>query len=402
MLINVLDAQYYPVGVIDEAESILWHKKYNDVGECEIYVPCNNAYLDLLRRGVYLHRYDDDMVCKLLKREIETDVENGDYFIAPATDLCTILAGRIVRWQVVYSGTVAGFIQKVLQDNVINPAQDVRKIPNFVFKLDTSNGATFDEKIEVSTFAEDLLQLIITTCKTHKYGFRLTYDISARQHVFVLYKGKNGAGTVADEYVEFSPQYANILSSHYTEDESEHKNVAYVGYTGTDGQTHLLSLYKGNKEPQGEARKEIYVDGTGVSRDITYAELLQMFPNLMKKTATNEDGKPTGTYYSGAEVVATSEGEGDDEKITVTDYTYLLLEHELGNNALEEHGITIEFSGTVDTVNTYIYREHYNLGDIVLVANEYGISAPARITEVQESNDNEDGYVVEPIFEFIN
>lgn len=391
MQIYILDADYNSVGMIDEAESVLWNKKYNDVGESEIYIPCDETLLSLLRRGYYLYRFDDDMLCKIETVEIETDVENGDYIVATARDVCVILSGRIVRWQIVFSGTVGQFLKKVLTDNVINPAQDARKIPNFVF--DDSNISEFSEKIEVSTFTEDLLQLILATCKSYNYGFRLSYDMEARNLVFRLYKGRNYAVPTGEKYVEFSPEFSNILASYYKEDESDFKNLVYVGYKGEDEQTHLLSVYDGEAEPQGEERREIYVDGTGTNRDITLAELTQMFPNVQKSG---------NTYTADGEIVATSEGTGDDEKITVTDYTYLLLIRALGENALAVHARTREFTGSVDTIDTYEYKADYNLGDVVNVANDYGISTPARIVEVLESDDNEDGYVVEPTFEYLN
>ena len=404
MKVYVLNPQYEIIGMIDEAESVLWQKKYNDIGDAEVYITCNDVYLELLKRGNYLFRYDDDMVCKIEKREIETDVENGDYIIAPALDICNMLSGRVVRWQIVYSGTVAGFIKKVLTDNVINPAQAARKIPNFKFLLDTSNGAEFTEEIDVSSFTDDLLQLITTTCKTYNYGFRLSYDMNARELVFRLYKGKNKALHTGEEYVEFSPQFANILSSNYVEDGSNYKNVCYVGYKGADEKTYLLSLHNGAEEPQGEARREIYVDGTGTSRDITYAELYQMFPTMSKDSQTDAEGKVTSTYYINGrgQIVATSEGTGTEEKITVSDYTYLLLIRALGNNTLAEHTETTQFRGNVDTIDTYEYKTDYNLGDIVKAVNEHGIQAEARITEVLESDDNEDGHTGEPVFEFLS
>lgn len=423
MQVYVLDAEYNLVGMIEEAESVLWNKKYNDVGESELYLPCNEEYLDLLKKGNYLFRYDDDMVCKIEKREIETDVENGDYIIIPATDICNILAGRIVRWQIVYSGSVAGFIEKVLTDNVINPAQTVRAIPNFEFVLDTSNGA-FTETIEVSTFTEDLLQLIISTCKSYNYGFRLSLDINTHTLVFRLYKGKNKALLTSDEHVEFSPQFANILASHYVEDDSNSKNVAYVSYkSDEDESVHLLSVYKGMDEglgePSGEARKEIFVDGTNVSRDITKEELEQLYPDVELETVTHTAtvgpyaGKEVTNYYipisatnPSVTIVATStvevEDEVEKEKIVASDTTYIRLVRNLGITTLAEHSKTTEFSGDVDTQDTYEYKKDYDLGDIVLVENEYGIKAEARITEGLESDDNEDGYTVEPTFEYLN
>lgn len=392
--------QYDIIGVIDESESVLWNKKYNDEGYCEIYTPCDETLLALLQKGNYIYRFDDDMFCKIKTVEIETDVENGDYIIATAKDMCTILANRIVRWQIVYSGTVGGFIKKVLTDNVVNPAQPNRKIANFI--IDDSNFSEFSDKIEVSSFVEDLLPLIITTCKTYNIGFRVAFDIATGKIVFRLYRGKNKASLSAGEYVEFSPTFANIISTHYKTDDTNYKNIVYVGYKNESDGTELLSLFKGNTEPQGEEREEIYIDGTGTSRDITYDELKVMFPSVTKSSATGADGKVTSTYTSGGEIVAKSEGTGDDEKITVTDYTYLLLIRILGENALAERVKTQEFSGAVDTSVSYVYKTDYDLGDTVRAKNEYGIEAEAQITEVVESDDNEDGYTVEPTFEFKN
>lgn len=403
MQLWILDDNYDRVGIVDEYESVLWHKKYNDVGESEIYVPCDEDMLQLLKRGRYVYRYDDDMFCKIEGIKIETDVENGDYIIATAGDMCKVLAGRIVRYPITFSGTVARFIEKVLTDNVIKPLPISRAIPNF--RIDTSNFSQFTEKIEKSAFTEDLLQLIITTCKTYNIGFRMSFDIDRRELVFRLYKGADKATGAGGEIVEFSPTYANIISSEYQEDESEYKNVAYVGYKDEAGYDHLLSLYNGDQEPQGEARREVYVDGSSTSRDITLEELEQLFGTLHKETTTTTE-RTTSIYWAihdgGDRLVATSDGIGENEKIVISDYTYLLLIRALGYDALEQHKVTRAFVGSADTIDTYEYKTDYDLGDTVRAANEYGITGNAQITEVMESDDNEDGLVIEPTFEYLS
>lgn len=416
MQIYVLNTKYETVGMVDEYESCLWHKKYNDVGEAELYLPASDDMVLLLQKGFYLYRYDDDMFCKIEKVEIKTDVENGDYLIATATDICKLLSGRIVRGQidpsgitspVVFSGTVANFIKKLITDNVINPPlnQAQRKISNFEF--DDSNFAELTETIDTSVIAEDLLQLIITTCKAYNYGFRVSYNINTQKQIFRLYRGKNKATTESDEYVEFSPAFANILTSDFTVDASGYKNVAYVGYKTTADDFAILSLYNGATQPSGENRKEIYVDGTGTSRSITLDELQAIFNGNVKRNPTS--GGASGYYYvingSDETKVATFEGETKDgvyeEKITVTDYTYLLLIHSLGRNALAENVETQSFSGEVDTIDTYEYKTDYDLGDTVKIVNEYGIEAEAQITEIMESDDTDNGYAVEPQFEYL-
>lgn len=391
MDLYILDPEYNIVGTIDEAESVLWNKKYNGLGYCEIYIPCKTELLTMLQKGNYVYRFDDDMFCKIETVAIQTNAEQGDYIIATANDISVILAGRISRYRIAFSGSAAEFIKKVLIDNVVKPAQTKRAVPNFI--IDDSNFSEFTESIDISTVGDDVLQLVLAACNTYNYGFRLSFDISARQLVFRLYRGKNKALQTGNEYVEFSPNFSNILSSNYKEDESNYKNVVYVGYENTAEEFALLSLFKGDAEPSGEDRREIYVDGTSTKRSVTLEELQALFPNV-KKSGT--------TYYNGETAVATSEGEGDQEKITITDYTYLLLIRVIGENALAERIRTQEFTGEVDTIDTYEYKTDYDLGDFVKVVNEYGIEATAQITEVMESDDNDNGYIIEPHFEYLN
>jgi hypothetical protein len=393
MEIYILDANYDKIALIDEAESVLWQPKFNDLGESEIYISCSVEMLSILKKGHYLYRYDDEMFCKIEDVEIETDVENGDYIIATAKDMSNILSGRIVRNKITFSGTVANFLKTVLMDNVINPSVSARKIDNFVFDMTSAEMSKFTETIETTVASEDVLRLIIATCKAYNYGFRTSFDTDTYELKFKLYKGVNRALDDTDNYVEFSPEFGNINSSRYKTSDANCKNVVYIGYVGDDEQEHLLSMFNGNKEPSGEERREIYVDGTSTSRDITLEELAQIFPNVS---------------VSGNECIATVNGVQKvvavvtDDKYTVTDETYLLLIRAIGYKALAERVSAEEFSGEVDVKETYQYKVDYNLGDIVKVINEYGIEANAQVVEVMESEDNDNGHVIEPRFQYIN
>lgn len=387
MELYILNSNYERIAYIDQAESILWNTKYNNIGECEIYIPCDTEMLECLQEGNYVYRSDDDMFCKIQTIEIETDVENGDYIIATGVDMASILSNRIIRWEVTFTGTVAEFIRKLINDNVITPAQEYRKINRFRFN--STNFSELTDTITINAFTDDLLETIKTICSTYNYGFKVSYLLNEQILEFKLYKGIYKGSDQNDEYVEFSPLYGNIISSNYKSDSSNYKNLCYVGYKNTSEVFDLLSVYNTETEPTGEDRKEIYVDGSNTSREITYDDLKALYPNVtLNGTA----------YYNGDIIVANI----SDEKIIVTDYTYLLLIRILGLNKLAEHNRTQEFTGNIDTLNSYEYKVDYNLGDIVKVINDYGIEAEARIIEIMESDDNEDGYVVEPKFEYIS
>ena len=401
--------EYDTIAAIDEQEDIVFNKRFCGTGYCALKVGCTPEMLDYLKRGNYIYRFDDDMFCKIKKVSLDTDVEQGDYLTVDAVDMNNILAGRIVRWGFVYSGTVLNFLEKLITENVINPEQPLRKIANFeLYEMTAAERAEFTETIDVAkdTATQDLFQLVESTCKSYNYGFRVSFNINTRQLVFRLLRGKNKATMESEEYVEFSPNFANIISSHYEEDESDYKNVVYVGYKSAnkdDENIYLHSVYEGQStgatEPQGEYRREVYVDGTSTSREITLAELQSLYGSVTKSGSSyfaTVDGKQTE--------IATFTTETKDgvtaEKITVTDFTYSQLIRNIGVNALAERTKKQAFGGAVDTIDTYIYKTDYNLGDIVKVANEYGIEAAAQITEVTESENADSPYSVEPTFEF--
>ena len=398
MELYILNAEYQQIGMIDESESILWNKKYDDVGYCEIYTPYSEAIHDLLRLGSYIFRYDDDMFCKIETVELTTNAETGNYIIATANDISKILGDRIVRWNTVFSGTVAEFIERVLIDNITNPAEAWRRISNFV--VDDSNFSTLSVKTNMKAHTEDLLSIIRTTCKAAGYGFRVAFNIDTLQLIFKLYSGTDRASAQADEYIEFSPEYGNIIASTYKEDISNYKNVVYIGYDELDGTRNLISMYKGEAqglpEPTGEDRREIYLESE-ISREIEKEDMLKAYPDAVRKD---------GFYYADVEGVQTAiavvEGEGEEEKIVSTNIMYLDMVRSVGWGAMGGYSQTQEFTGDVDTTETYLYKTDYNLGDIVKVKNDYGIEAEARITEIMESEDSDNGYVVEPKFEYLN
>ncbi len=391
MQLYILNPEYEIVGYIDETESTLWHKKYNDVGQCEIYTPCSDEMLEMLKKGNYVFRYDDDMFCKIETVELLTDAEQGDYIIATANDVVKILAGRFALQNFTYSGTLANYILRLINENIINPTDTKRRIANFVFN--TSNFDELTETIETTTTDDELLQIIATACKSQNYGFRLSYDMEAGQLVFRLKKGKNKATTDSGEYVEFSPTYSNIISSSYKEDESNYKNVAIVKYEDGNKKIAFTTVYNGDIEPQGEARREIFIDGTKTSRKVTHDEIMTMYPKARRDEALKQ-------YIAGGDVIANYEITTDGIVITLTDTAYLPLVQDVGKQALGKRAKTQEFSGNIDIVDTYSYKNDYDLGDIVKVVNEYGIEAEAMITEVMECEDNEDGYTIEPKFEY--
>ena len=87
-----------------------------------------------------------------------------------------------------------------------------------------------------------------------------------------------------------------------------------------------------------------------------------------------------------------------DGLITDEEYKKLLLDN--GRVVLSNNSFNESFTGEVDIIDTYTYKKDYNIGDMVVVRNNYGISTIATISSVMESEDIENKYQVEPHFEY--
>lgn len=352
MELYVLNGDFQRIAVIDEANSIIWKKCFVEVGYCEIYAPFDADLFDTLEKGNYLARQDDDMVCQIVRRTIETNAEKGDSLIAYALDVKSILDRRIVWNDINFSGRVCDLIRKIIVDNIISPKASARAIRNFYF--DSSNFGEFVETITFASEKDNVLSLVTSLCNDYGYGFKVTLENG--RFVMRLMKSKDKSSKYLEDYVEFSMEYSNIVSTNYEEDDEGYKNAVLVGgEKGDNGQ--ILASYS---TASGLERREIYSD-SGVS-----------------KTYTDDNGV----------------------EHTYTSDQYAEVLKNIGKLTLIDNGRKRSFNGTVDTIDTYVYKKDYDIGDIVLVKNDYGIEASAIISSVIESDDEDNGYECEPQFEY--
>lgn len=345
MDVYVLDADFNQIAIIDDFKSLIWAKRYSKFGDCEIYVRACDKHLQSLQKGYYLIRNDDDMICRIMALELDTSTEEGDYLIVTGVDCRSILNQRVVWDQTNYSGTVENYIRKLVTDNIINPSVASRRIDNFILGDAVGLTERITEQVTYAPLGDKVMEL----CNAYKYGSRVRLDENNRL-VFEVYAGVDRSyQQEGNDYVVFSPEFDNIISSKYITDSSKIKNVAVVAGEG-EGINRRRVTYGTSS---GWNRYELYVDARDVSSQVEEGETI--------------------------------------------DYDAMLTAR--GIEALAEYGTTISYEGTVEPNYSYKYGIDYKLGDIVQVMNEYGISSSARVTEVIESF-NEDGYSVIPTFEY--
>lgn len=354
--LTVLNPDFTKAGVVDGYVSLMWARRYYDIGAFDMKIEATTDNINLLKRGNYLTRPDDYSIMRIEALEIDTASEDGNFLIVGGFDCQKILSQRII-WTLntFLTGTAEEHIRALVTDSIINPSSSPdpstylpanRRIDNF--QLKPFRDLTQDSVIEQTTY-NNLAQFISDTCKIYGWGWKVTYE----NGIFYLdlYKGTDRSeGSGVSKPVIFSPQFETLSNSKYTLDASNYKNTILIGGEG-DGASRKFRMI--GELAKGLDRFEDFVDAKSIS-------------------SNTEGGQMSQTNY----------------------YEALLAK---GRESLARSEITTSFEGDVDIL-FYKYGVDYALGDIVTIKNEYNIGSNARIVEVVETWDNE-GYSITPAFD---
>lgn len=335
MNLLLLNTNFEVIDVIDTYTSLLWTVRYDEAGEFELIMPANNHNLELFKLDYYLQNLDSDRLMIIEKKVIETDVESGNELTITGRTLESILNRRIIWVQTTISGNLQNAVKKLINDAIISPSDSSRKISNFIFE-DNADTAITNLTIDESQYTGDnLYDIIHTICELKHIGFKVTLN-SAFQFVFKLYAGIDRSYSQTTlPCVVFSNKFENLLSSNYSENKTNYKNVTLVGGEG-EGTDRTTATYG---TESGLARRELFTD----ARDLS-----------------------------------TNDGE-----IDATTYQNQLIER--GTEKLKNYEIVKDIDGEIVTTNLYTLNEDYSLGDVVQVVDSYGTEAKSRITEVVTS-----------------
>lgn len=348
MNIYVLDKSLERVGVIDSYASIIWTNRYYTYGDFELYVRATTHLIDMLQEDFYLVRegYEDNaMIIESI--QIQTDTENGNYLTIKGRCLKSIVYRRIIWEQTTLAGQIETCMSRLLSENVITPKLAIRKISNFIIQSMVKTGIYMEGQYTGNNLGETLTEI----CQSYGVGWDIKLDLERKMFLFVLYMGTDRSySQEIVPWVVFSNDYENLLTTNYTYDKSNYKNVARVAGEGEGVTRRFLTV----GEASELTRRELFID----ARDIS-----------------------------------SNEGE-----LNEAEYNAQLQQR--GVEKLAEQTDAQNFEGeTVDY--TYKYGEDYFLGDIVEVVNEYGMEARTRVIEVIESEDGSGKYTIPTFSSYI-
>lgn len=366
--VEIRDENTALLGIVDTAQSVIWHSVYYGVGDFEIYVQATQAAVALLQAGRLVTRPDDLEVGIIEKINIANDQQQGMMLAASGRFAKSILERRLiynlsgtVNTPTILRGNVETEVRRLVTENAINCTFDSkRNIPLLALgdvaglpqKIVDENGYAAQKQVSY----QNLLEYTDALLQEYGLGATVIMDEDAGKLRYVVYGGidrswENAAG---NEPVVFSKDFDNLTSSSYTYDETPERNFALIGGAG-EGVERFYAAVDGAQA--GLKRRELWVDAASINR----------------------------TY-----------NDEYDEEQTYSDSDYSAMLHAAGKQQLNAQKTAEHFDGVIDIQNSrWQYNRDFALGDIVTTQDDdIGKYINVRLCDVLEVQD-ENGYSIE-------
>lgn len=364
------------IGIIEGAE-LQFDYAWNGCGDLDIHCRTTPEHLDLLKQGRYVTipnevDYVDNNgnkycnIWRINKIEKNNDAIGGSFITATGQEAKCIVGNRIIRYMAVLKGGLLGSVKNTLfEQNILNPTDTNRKIPEFVFNQPNFEITIVDEngnETETQVTYENLLEYTENLYATYDIGAKLRLNLTDFKLYYSVYQG----GDRSIEVV-FSQANENILNTNYSEDWSNYKTYVLVG--GEDIETEIKDSEGNVTGTVKGARKVNSIDygATGVDR-------YEGFVDAKDITSKYEDNNGVERIMTDAEYKAALKSKGMEAMSA-------------------EFNKVITFDGEVDTTNKrYKFNKNYYLGDkVTLRDSDFGKQQKVQIIKFTRVQNNE-GY----------
>lgn len=350
MEVVILNESFETVLIIDTFKSLIWTERHNRYGEFELEVPITFEIIQNVAEDYYAYLQESERSMIIEELEISSEIESDKRLLISGRSLESILKRRIVWTRTVLNGSLQDEIERLLNENIIQPNDQSRTISNFIFERSTDPRIT-ELTIKAQYTGDELYNVINELCEAGGIGYKIVLTDDNKLKFSLYAVDDHSYNQDGIPYVVFSPKFDNFSDSNYVESIKGLKNVAFV--VGEDNGTSRKKRVVGSAS--GIGRREIFVDASDIQSE-------------------NSDGT----------------------SISSSEYRELLEKR--GSEALGQCIFTTAFEGQADLLNpSFVYNEDYKLGDIVQVENEFGMGLPAIVSEYAITQDT-DGIMCYPSF----
>ena len=341
--IRILTPQLDLLAEIDNYESLLFTRRWHEIGEFELRINKHKQHTEFLQRGniIMLHA-SRNKVGIIKHREIVLD-ENGkktENWLVKGIALKGVMAQRLVVPPVNDShdranGSVETVMKHYVNNHIVNPVDVKRKIDMLVLANDQQRGSRISWESRFKKLDDELIEI----SKASGLGWDVTLDFSSKTWVFDVYEGRNlTVNQTENPPVIFSPQFESLKQLSFVESDLNYRNYGYIAGQGEGEDRRVVEV----GEAAGLSRIEIFID----ARDIS---------------------------------------EQDEEQQSLPENEIVAKLQQRGQQKLSEFTQDFFLEGQILTNSPFKYETDYDLGDVVTIQNrEWGVTRDARITEIKE------------------
>lgn len=336
-------------GIVEKIASLIWTRRYWSCGEFKLLVPFTEEHSRMLVKNNIIMKRGDNEAAQIRYVSITKNSQGLEEIEVQGKFLIAWIGKRIIKKQIITNDTTQNILYRIVRENVTNPADTARKIPDVSIATDDADteSGVIDYTSEQYTNAQLAAE---TAAKAAKLGIRMRTDARTGAHVFSVYEGRDltAGNTAGNAPCIFSQEFDNIVEQEYTNSIENLKSTAFVGGEEKEGVARKVAEVGGSAA--GLAREEVFINATDIVQEY-------------------EDD--------------------DGTQVTLTDAEYLALLSARGAEELEQYAETLSFGSKVNTFANLIYRTDYDLGDRVTCVNKrWGIRIDVRITEIAETYQN--------------
>lgn len=347
IVFEITNVKFEQIGEVNKFSSLMWRQKHNGYTSFELNAPVNDENNKYFKRGNII--WCGGTTAGIIEIIKPTTADDGTrkYQIQGRT-LEALLTTRII-WGTYYCGTIkktSTIMRDLVYTQCINPTDTNRKVPYLSLDVDPNVG----NDITYQKTGGEVCDALVNMADDASLGFDVEFYPQQNLILFSVKQGKNLVVNNSQGYtpVELSTDTEDILSSSYSLNVQDEKNVALVA--GEDSGSNRKKVTSGDNTLVGLDRKELWID----ARDI-------------QSTVQNNDGTTT--------------------QLTDEEYGKLLVQR--GDEKRASYAVSESFDAVIRTLKSqYEYGTDYNKGDTITVVDDtLDISVNTTVTEIEEAID---------------
>lgn len=361
---------------ISNYESLMFVRSENGIGDLELRINRYKRYTDTLQKGnIIVVGNDKHKSYIILHKEIELN-ESGkasENWIIKALELKVVVGQRITLppTNTAYdnkSGTTETVMKHYVRNNIVNPLDIKRRIPQLFLADDLSRGSNISWQSRFKNVAEEMAEISLFS----NLGWNVGVDYDLGKWVFDVSVGRDlTVNQFTNPPVIFSPQFDNIKNMHYVDSDLNYRNAAYIAGQGEGVDRRVVEL----GQATGLSRYELFVDARDVAEEMDVEgqepipRPVQDIINDLINRGEQRLAEMIQERFMEAQIMTPVKG------IDIKKQLHFATQFQIVESVLTKP----------KNFSSFIYEEDWDLGDIVTVQNnDWGITLDTRITEVKE------------------